>query len=277
MNILNRNQIPVEGFGKKNLTLYEVTGTNQLLIATFKHKKKVYEGIVDVKGHILVPFDTVSIHEVFSTKDYTNYCFTRYNEENNQYHSYHLQLDNGIFRLIADIVGNDNTNCRLTGTEKDEFWLIEATTDGITEVSLYDVYHHKILTPGFTEISFEQEESRILAFVEKALYTKNQGKNIYLASLMAYIDYEGKLVTPLYNPEKEETYDSRIYNFDENFKSFYSAIQIITQNFEKEYFEKSERVDQELAFLFSNPYTEEEMKLAKRKTKIINFNNRRET
>ena len=277
MNILNRNQIPVEGFGKKNLTLYEVTGTNQLLIATFKHKKKVYEGIVDVKGHILVPFDTVLIHEVFSTKDYTNYCFTRYNEENNQYHSYHLQLDNGTFRLAADIVGNDKTNCRLIGTEKDEFWLIEATTNEITEVSLYDVYHHKILTPTFTEISFEQEESRILAFVEKALYTKNQGKNIYLASLMAYIDYEGKLVTPLYNPEKEETYDSRIYNFDENFKSFYSAIQIITQNFEKEYFEKSERVDQELAFLFSNPYTEEEMKLAKRKTKIINFNNRRET
>lgn len=277
MSILKQNKILVEGFGKKHLTLYQVTGTDQLLMATFKHENKLYQGIVNDKGQILVPFDTILIQDIFSTKDYTNYCFTRYNEENSQYHSYHLQYDNSNFYLVADIVGNDKTNCRLIETEKDEFWFIEATTDGITEVSLYDVYHKKILTPGFTEISFEQQKSRILAFVEKVIYTKNQDENIYLASLMAFIDYEGKFVTPLYNPEKEETYDSKIYNFDKSFKSYYNAIQIITDMFEEEYLEKSERVEEQLAFLFDYPYTEEEIKLAKRKTKIIDFNSRRRT
>lgn len=277
MSIFNKNKILVEGFGKKNIILYEVSGTDQLLIANFKHEKKIYQGILNPKGKILVPFDTNLICDSFSTEDYANYCFTRYNENTNEYHSYHLQLDNGSFYLAADIVGNHYTNCRLIETEKDEFWFIEATTDGITEVSLYDVYHHEILTPGFTEISFEQNESRILAFVEKVLYAKNDGENIYLASLMAYIDYEGNFVTPLFNPENEVTYDSKIYNLDKSFKSFYNAIQLITQTFEKEYLDKSERVNEELAILFNNPYTEEEIKPTKRKTKIINFNNRRKT
>lgn len=275
MSILNQNKILVEGFGKKHLTLYEVTGTDQLLIATFKHENKSYQGIINIKGQILVPFDTILIQDIFATKDHTNYCFTRYNKENNKHHSYHLQYDDNNFYLAADIVGNDKTNCRLIETEKNEFWLIETTTDGITEVSLYDIYNKKILTPGFTEISFEQQKSRILALVEKAIYTKNCDENIYLASLMAYIDYNGKFVTPLYNPEKEETYDSKMYNFDESFKSYYNAIEIITEKFEEEYFEKSERVYEQLDFLFNHPYTDEEIKLAKRKAKIIDFNSRR--
>lgn len=275
MNLFNKNKIDVEGFGKKSILLYELDGTNEIFTASFKHLGNLYQGVVDKNGRILIPFDTIQITDIFSTKDYENYCITKYNENSKKYHSYHLQFRQGAFYLVADIVGNNYTNCRLIASEKDEFWFIEATTNDITEISLYDVYNYKIITPGFTEISFEQEESRVLAFVEKALYTKEGEENIYLSSLLGYIDYDGNFITPLLEAENELEYDTRKYNYDKTFKSFNTAIQLITEALEIEYQEKSQRVNEELANLFNNPYTEEEMQLSKTKTRIIEFNNRR--
>lgn len=264
----------IPDFGMKKVFFDEIEGTKELLLAGFYHNKQEYTGIVDINGKVLVPFSNIEIQECFSDFSRNNYCFTRFDDGKNNYESFHLSKTDENFHMVADITGNEITSCRLVNTIKDNYWFIESTTDGITEVCLYDVKNHKILTPLFTEISFEKEKGKILAYVEKELYTKKENDIIILGSLVSFIDHQGNFITPLYMPEKNQEYDARSYKFDTSFKSFNRTVQSIIQILELEYDNNTVMVTNHINYMFSNPYTEEEMNSAKRETKILNYTRR---
>ena len=264
----------IEGFGKKDVKFYSVEGTFELLEVEFSHKRKKHYGIVDENGRLLVPISDIPFLEVFATKDRCNYCFTRQDQENGRYESFHLQKqENGKFYLKADIKGNEVTNCRLVGTVKDDYWFIESTTNGITEISLYDVRNVKILTPGFTDISFEEEQSRVLAFVEKEIYTLINGESVYLTSLLSFIDYEGNFVAPIYDTDKDVDayYDARSYNFDKSFKSFNCFLNSVAEKHKTNYIEHREHVTDVFIDMFSNLYSVEEIKKVNKPAKILEY------
>lgn len=263
----------IEGFGEKKVNLWNIEGTDELLELEFSHKKKKHYGIIDKTGRLLVPFSHVPIVEAFATNDRSNYCFTKQDCETGKYESFHLMKDKaGKFTLKADIVGNDITNCRLIGTIKDNYWFVESTTNGITEVCLYDVINAKILTPLFSDISFEEEESRVLAFVEKELYGEmDDGEIVYLTSLLSYIDYEGNFVTPFYDPKNDLCYDARTYNFDKSFKSFNRFLQSVTTKNLAKYMDDNSHVTEVLADMFTNLYSIEDIKKEPERAKILEF------
>lgn len=261
----------IEGFGKKVVNFYVIEGTNDLLELEFSHKRKKYYAIVDTSGRLLVPISNIPFLEVFATNDRCNYCFTRQDKETDDYESFHVQKQkDDKFYLKADIKGNKITNCRLVGTINDDYWFIESTTNGITEVSLYDVKNVEIITPGFTEISFEEEKSRVLAFVEKDLYTEIDGENILLTSLLGFIDYKGNFVTPLYDVEIDKEYETLSYNFDKSFKSFNRTMESITQKYRDKYFETNKHVTEVLLEMFNNLYSIPDM-AKKEPAKILEY------
>lgn len=262
----------IEGFGEKKVNLWSIEGTDELLGLEFSHKKKKHYGIIDKTGRLLVPFSCVPIVEVFATNDCSSYCFTR-QDDAGKYESFHLMKNKeGKFTLKADIIGNDITVCRLVSTVKDNYWFIESTTNDITEVCLYDVKNAKILTPLFADISFEEEESRVLAFVEKELYGEmDDGEIVYLTSLLSYIDYEGNFVAPFYDPKNDLCYDTKTYNFDKSFKSFNRFIESVTLKNLKKYQEENDHVTEVLADMFMNLYPVEEIKYEPKRAKILEF------
>ena len=140
---------------------------------------------------------------------------------------------------------------------------------------MYDVNNHKIITPGFTEISFEQEESRVLAYVEKVLYGDVDGETVYLGSVMSYIDYQGNFLAPLYIPEIDKIFDMLSYNNDSSFKSFNMLTRRIAEGLMIDYQKKSNLVNERLEAMYNNLYTQEELDNAKTKAIILDYNTRR--
>lgn len=262
----------IEGFGDKRVKLYVIEGTEDLLEMEFSHKRKKYSGIVDKSYRLLVPFSDVPILEVFATKDKTNYCFTRQEENTGRYESFHLLKEkDDKFYLRADIKGNDETNCRLVGTVKDDYWFIETDINGPIEFCLYDVRKAEIVTSSFNEISFEEEESRVLAFVRKDIYSNIDGDDIYLTGLFSYIDYNGNFIAPIYDVELDVYYDSRCYNFDKVFKSYNRFLGSITNNHRNKFIEKNKHIDEVLADMFVNVYSEEELRKNNQPAKILEY------
>lgn len=266
------NKTYIEGYGYKKLYLIEINANTKLYVACFKHDKENMYGVIDGEGKLLIPFSNCEFEEIFSNKNKSDFCFTRFNSDKTDYESFHIKRENnGKFCQRAHIQGNGYTKCRLIRTEKDEFWFIEAITDGITEVSLYSVDEAKIITPGFTDISFEEEKSRVLAFTEKSLFHKNEdGNQVYLGALLAYIDWQGRFLTPFYQPEEDLYYESINYNFDRNFKSYNLVIDRIVERLYERYQIKSNQVNANLLEMFNNIYTEEELAMPV-KTKVIEF------
>lgn len=261
----------IEGFGNKRIKLFSVEGTEELFGLEFIHKFKKYYGVVDGNGNLLVPITGVPIIEVFATKDRKDYCFTRQNGEED-FESFHVQKSSdGKFHLKADITGNEVTKCRMIGTVKDNYWFIESITDGITEVCLYDVKKAKITTPLFTEISFEEEDSRVLAYVEKEIYADIDGERVYLTSLLSFVDYDGDFVAPLYDPEIDLFYEAINHNFDKTFKSFYRVIDSIRNTAVNRYNDKNNHVTEILANMYTNLYSVTDVKQPRKPARVLEF------
>lgn len=261
-----------EDFGKKRVNLKELVDMNELLLGTFKHKKEIYYGIMDKNFKVLVPFSTREIVDFVYTFDRNNCFFTFIDNENN-YNSIHLSRlkEDNLFYIRADIKGTSISNSRLIKTTKENYWFIESTTDNITEICLYDVKKGKILTPLLSDISFEEEKGRVLAFIEKKLYAKIDNEQVPLISLVSFIDKEGKYLTQFYDTENEQYYDSIIYNFDSNFKGVNRLFESITAREKQIFLEKQNRVNNDIIEMFNNLYTEEEIQSGKQKAKIIKF------
>lgn len=261
----------IEGFGEKKTEFYTIEGTSDLLKVQFYHDDKLYYGIVDKNGKLLVPISFNKIIEIFATQDNEDYCFIRENSSSN-YESFHLGRDSsGNFNLKAHIVGNESNNLKIVDTEKDNYWLLSNTTNEITKVCLYDVKGAKILTPMFTEISFEEEESRVLAFVEEDIVVTVDEESIYLTSLLSYIDYEGNFVAPIYDTELDVYHDSLSYNIGKNFKSYNRFVESVTDKHKSKYLEKQDHINEVLADMFVNLYSIDEMKKDRKPAKILEY------
>lgn len=261
----------INGYGNKKVKLYTIEGTDELLELEFFHDRKKYYGVIDSNGRLLVPISEIPILESFATNDRTNYCFTKQDKYTGFYESFHLlkEKDNQFY-LRADISGDEYTNCRLVPTIKDDYWFIESTANGIMEFNLYDARNAQILTPGFTEISFEKEKSRVLAYVEKDLYANIDNENIYLTSLCSYIDYAGNFISDIYDTKSDLIYDARSYNFDKKFKRFNTFVSMLLDDHIKKYNDKQRNVTEVLCDMFNHLYSADDLKLGK-PAKILEY------
>lgn len=263
-------RIYVQDFGYKKLETSSVEGIDYFLLVKFTHKKKDYTGIVNKKGEIIIPFSTDLFVEVFTTNDKNECCFTM-KKENGGFRSYHFSKQNNCYLLKADIYGNDSINCRLVNTINDNYWFVESINDGLCEVSLYDPRRCEILTPAFTDLSFEEREGRVLAFVEKSLYKKEDGQQFFLGSILSYIDKDGNFLTPFYVPELNKFYESRYYNADPNFKGFRTFCGTILPKLEEIEKEKNDYITDVLQTMYSDLYDKDNLTISHELAKIIKF------
>lgn len=265
-----RNKIYIEGFGKQKAIVTRIDGTWRFYMVEFTYKGKTYYSVVTNEGRTLMPFTTDPIIEVFKTKNNKEWCFTK-KKEDIGYQSYHYSVCNNNYILKANIYGTNYSSCRIVNTVKNDYWFIETVTDKEKEWCLYDPYKAEILTPTFTNISFEEAESRILAYVERDLITTIDNNKYYLGSICSYIDKNGKFVTPIYVPELDLMYDARAYNTDPNFKAFNTFSNAIKSKLEKINNEKDEHIIDILTNLFQSPYAEDDMIISNKPAKIIKF------
>lgn len=266
-----KRKVYVEDYGYKKLQIYDIEGTDNLILIKFVHENNIYTGITTSGGMVVVPFSNDIIYEIFATNDKKEWCFT-FKNNNNNFRSYHIGINNDKYYLKADIQGNEVTSCRLVNTINDNYWFIETTTNDLVEVNLYDPYKDKILTPSFTEISFEEEEGRVLAFVEKDIYKYEDDSSYYLGSMLSFIDKDGNFIAPIYIPELDNFYDSRCYNNDSNFKVFQTFLQRIILQLNEISENKNNYITDILGNMYSNLYSEKDLVISKGPAKIIKFN-----
>lgn len=265
-------ELMINGFGKKDVEFLETEELNDFYFCSFKHKRKKYMGLIDKKGNLLIPFSNIPLQEYFFNFDMSDYCFTRYTEGKTNYESFHISKNkDGSFKVKADIKGNDNVSCRIIESGKNNYWFIETTQNQITTVCLYNIKKAKIITPPFTEISFEKEKSRVLAFVTKDLYGDINGEDVYLTTIATYIDREGRFLAPLFDMKNDMQYPALDFNHDENFRHYHHIINLIIQSLRKKYIEERKHVDAVLADMFTNIYTKEQLQPKKVQCKIIKF------
>ena len=119
-----KNLVMIPGYGKQELYLYEVEGTDELFLADFCYQDKEYEGVVDLNANLLVPFSTVKIQDCFADLDRSNYCFTRFNDNGKTCESFHLSRIDGNYQLVEDIKGNEITTCKLIPSGKNNYWFL---------------------------------------------------------------------------------------------------------------------------------------------------------
>lgn len=264
-----KRKVYIEEYGYKKIEIYDIDDETDFNIVKFIHNNRIYTGLVTSSGEIIISFSTDEIYEIFATKDKKQYCFTF--KTDSGFRSYHIEKNDNKYCLKADIYGNDVTSCRLVNTINDNYWFIESNTNNLIEYSLYDPNNAKILTPAFTEISFEEEEGRVLAFVEKDIYKQEDNENYYLGSMLSYIDKNGSFLTPIYVPELDNFYDARCYNNDFNFKAFQTFLQRITIKLDEIYNQKNDYVTDILGNMYSNLYSENELVIEKGLAKVIIF------
>jgi len=264
-------KLEVVGFGKKEVKILVSDELEDFYFCSFKHDKKIYTSIIDKNGNLLIPFSDIPIQECFYTFNKSDYCFVRYDEGKTNYESFHLSRMDDNFCLKADIAGNKFATCRITESGKNKYWFIETTQGDITNICLYDIKKAKIITPPFTEISFEEEKSRVLAYVTKDVYGEIDGEMEYLTTLATFIDKEGKFLAPLYDMKNDLLYPAINFNNDPSFRHYHHIINLIIQSLGRKLISEREHVDEVLANMFTNIYTEEELKSREVKCKIIKF------
>ena len=263
----------IDNFGVVEVELFEVD--NELLLCEFNYENKKYSGIIDKNNRVLVPFSSINLENYIFTMDRNNYCFERFSEGKNDYESFHLSKnkENGLFYLRKQFVSDEENSIRVTDTDppKNSYWFVEITTRDITQKCLYDIRKALIITPAFDLISFETEKSRVLAYVEKGVYTIVDDEVILLASLSSFIDKDGNFLAPLYNPDADDFYDTLDFNYDKSFKHFNRVMDSIEAQLKYKFLEKRNYVEAILAQMYTNIYTEEEMKNSKCSAKILKF------
>ena len=265
-------KLEIVGFGKKEVNFLVSDELNDFYFCCFVHENKKYTGVTDKNGNLLMPFSDIPVQECFYTFNKSDYCFVRYTEGKTDYESYHLTKNaDNTFQLKANITGNDYSSCRIIESGKNNYWFIETTTNDIATICLYDIKKSKIITPPVTEISFEKEKSRVLAYVTKDLYGEIDGEQVYLTTIATFIDKNGNFLAPLYDMKNDIQYPALDFNNDEYFKYYHNTINLIIQSLGREYIQKRNHIDEVLADMYTNIYTMEQLKPKKVKCKIIKF------
>lgn len=259
----------IEGFGNKKINIYSVENTEDLLLVTFKHKRETYYGICNNDGECVVPFNIEPL-TVFATDDKLDYCFTRKNK------SYHFSKRKAFeFKLVNKYIGSEETKLELVNTVNDKYWFLKIDKTNETIYSLYDVINQKLITPAFDDITFQEEKNpEVLALVERCLIVKDKenDEDIYLGSILAYINKDGKYVTPFYCPDNDTHYDTRNLNYnDYNYTQFKRIVDGIAATLYQKYLDESKRVDDILQAMYNNRYSEYEIMPEPKKGKILEF------
>lgn len=282
--------IHFKDYGYKLIKYTSIEGTDQIKFFTFRHKIKEYNGIITKTGNIITPISTMPVIKYFSTKDKDDYCFIHYDDINDNYESYHIKRDKekNKYFLQAKFQSDEKSSCRVVNlldtkfnsenlnerkvinNIKDNYWIIEKESHGIIEVALYSPKQAKVLTPFFNYVRFETEESRVLAYFQKDIYSKSDG--VRLTTICGFIDYNGNFITPFYDQIKDEFYDASTYNLDKTFFSFNAFIETRGLEEEQKHQEENAYIDSKLEVLLNNLYSEKEvMPNVTKKAKIIQF------
>lgn len=267
-------KLMINGFGEMDVEFLESEELNDFYFCSFKYKRKKYTTVIDKKGNLLIPFSNVPIQECLFNFEKSDYCFIRYTNGKTNYQSYHFSKNkDNTFMLKAEITGNEFSACRIIESGKNSYWFIETTTNNITTLCLYDIKKAKIITPAFTQISFEEEKSRILAYVTKDLYGEfdDEDEPVYLTTVASFIDKDGRFVAPLYDMKSDLQYSALDFNNDEYFKHYHHITNLIIQSLGREYLKERQHIDEVLANMYTNIYTEEQLKPKNNKAKILKF------
>lgn len=254
---------------------------NSYLVFTRSGKKNL-TGLIDESGNEIIPLQEMEYTGIIIAnygKDYL-FEFTFYDSNIPQY--YHIKDDGNCSKLVMETGRFDDVPLIVTPMkDTDDYWLLE-TTIGEPQYAVYDYKNAKIITTFVDEVCYQNDggdpsHSFYFGYAITTRVKQPDGTNTahIHTTLCGFLDKDGNLSSQLYDTESNQFYSSYEYGPDTLANNFNELVNLLSEGYNKLFYEKNDKIDSVLSYMYSNPNMSEKKKNYKDDKKILEYKPRK--
>lgn len=272
-----------KNYGKVNAWLVRKSKYgNGYLVFTNKGKKAL-TGYVTKSGREIIPLAEMELTGMLIANKGKDICFEFKYADSEVLEYYHVKtLDNGKTKLAFKTDRHSEIPafiCILDNTQ--DYWAIQIGIDQ-PQYAIYDYKKAKQITTFFDEVCYQEDAGDFphtfyygLA-IETDIKQPNGTTTPHIhTSICGFLDENGDLSSQIYDTESHTLYSSYMYGPNTLSPKFKKLINLLTVGYEKLYYEKDEKINNTLSYLYDNPNLSEKPKDFKEGEKVLDFNLRK--
>ena len=255
---------------------------NGYLVFT-KKKETNLTGFVDEDGKEIIPLDNMQLSGMLLANKGKDMCLEFKFPDSEVLEYYHLKnLDNGKTKLVFKTDHNKPIPvfiCTLEDTE--DYWGLQLGTTE-PQYAVYDYKNAKQITTFFDEIRYQYEggdPSHCFYYgmaIETDIKQPNGRTTPHIhTSICGFLDANGDLSSQIYDTESHTLYSSYMYGPNTLSPNFKKLVNLLTVGYEELYYEKEEKINNTLSYLYTNPNLSVKPKNYKEGEKVLKFESRK--
>ena len=255
---------------------------NGYLVFTNKGKK-LLTGFVDEAGKEIIPLDNMQLTGMVIANKGKDICMEFQFPDTDVLEYYHLKtLANGETKLVFKTNRHEPVPvfmCTLEDTE--DYWGLQLGTSE-PQYAVYDYKNVKQITTFFDEIRYQYEDgdpshSFYYGMAIETDIKQPDGRTTphIHTSICGFLDANGDLSSQIYDTESHTLYSSYMYGPNTLSPNFKKLVNLLTVGYEKLYYEKEEKINNTLSYLYTNPNLSVKPKNYKEGEKVLKFESRK--
>ena len=255
---------------------------NGYLVFTNKGKKAL-TGFITESGKEIIPLAEMQLTGMLIANKGRDICFEFQYPDSEILEYYHVKtLDNGKTKLAFKTDRHAEIPafiCTLENTE--DYWAIQIGTQD-PQYAIYDYKKAKQITTFFDEVCYQYEggdPSHCFYYgmaIETDIKQPNGTDTPHIhTSICGFLDENGNLSSQIYDTESHTLYSSYMYGPNTLSPNFKKLIDLLTVGYEELYYEKDEKINNTLSYLYDNPNLSEKPKDLKKGEKVLEFKPRK--
>ena len=196
---------------------------------------------------------------------------------------YHIKtFKNGKVKLVFQTDRHEQIPVYMIPLEDtDNYWGLRAELDE-PQFAVYDYKNAKQITAFLDEIRYQKEEGDSSHYfyygvaIETAI-TQPDGTTIphIHSSICGFLDEKGNLSSQIYDTESNTFYNSYMYGPSTLSPNFAKLVNLLQVGYEDLYYQKDEKINNTLSYLYTYPNLSDKPKTYKEKEKILKFEPRK--
>ena len=254
---------------------------NGYLVFTNKGRKML-TGFIDENGKEIIQLDNMELTGMLIANKGKDICFEFEFPDTNVPEYYHVKNFKNRSKLVFKTNRHEDVPvyiCTLEDT--DDYWALQA---GLNEpqFAVYDYKKVKQITTFFDEVCYQVEEgdpSHSFYYglaIETDIKQPNGTTTPHIhSSICGFLDENGNLSSQIYDTESNTFYSSYMYGPNTLSPNFSKLVSLLSAGYEELYYEKDERVNNTLSYLYASPNLSEKPKKFKEGNKILKFEPRK--
>lgn len=266
---------------KINVDRKNKIGSGYYVETTINNEK--ISGYIDSNYKEIIILSDKELVEEFHTKGYKDICLKFKIEGEDDLECYHINNENNNTKIVHVVGPYSENKYEIIDANDKDYWLFKRFNNEEEEFAVYDIKKRSQITSYFDIIELITENENPYHTI---YYQKNIKTNIFYeesncfqilthAAICGFLDSEGKFSSQILDQEEEMFYATN--NLGENTLSplFNKFVEELRKAYLDEHLEKESRIDKYITYLALHPniYNKKEEKI---KTKIINFNSRKQ-